>query len=319
MRCNPAVLSCLLIASALTVSSASSAQKKALTVIAYGDMRFTDPSEVIAANPVARKALVARIAKERPDALLLNGDVPWRGGMATDYAEFHLETAAWRAAHLRVIPALGNHEFKDCEPSACLENWWKAFPALRGKRWYSVDLSPQVRVIALDTMSPLLPDSEEQGWLQQQLMTLPPAVQFVLFTLHHPPVADVQTRVEVSHNPRPNEIALADMLGRAAQTSSARFVVVAGHLHNYERHLQNGVVYLVSGGGGAKPAYIDRTPDDLDQAIDFPNFHYVKMSIAGGRLKGQMYRLDEPDAAVPHFTVKDSFAIDALTGLRPPG
>ncbi|HVZ20581.1 MAG TPA: metallophosphoesterase [Vicinamibacterales bacterium] len=288
---------------------------RSLTVIAYGDMRFTDPSNDTATNPAARRALVARVAAERPDALLLNGDVPWHGGTVADYDEFRRETGSWRAENLRVLPSLGNHEFSGCEPQACLEHWWAAFPMLRGKRWYSVALTPQVRVIALDTNSSLLAGSEQATWLQRELSTLSPSVQFVLITLHHPPVADIQTRVEISHNPRPNEIALAGMLAPTAHTSHARVVVIAGHIHNYERHLQDDVVYLVSGGGGAKPVYVDRTPDDLHTAIDFPNFHYVKLSIADGRLTGQMYRLDEPAAPAPHFTVKDSFEVDARTAI----
>jgi hypothetical protein len=301
-----------------TIALSGAPLTRPLVVIAYGDTRFTDSSNVTAANPAARRTLVARIAKERPDAILLSGDLPWRGGVAADYDVFRSETKIWRTEGLRLIPSLGNHEFKDCEPAVCLDNWWKAFPKLRGMRWYSADLSPQVRIIALDTMSPLLPDSEQQGWLQQQLLTLPSSVQFVLFTLHHPPVADVQARVEISHNPRANEIALADLLADASRASRARFVVVAGHLHNYERHVQDGVIYLVAGDGGAKPAYIDRTPDDLFQGIDFPNFHYVKLTIAGGRLKGQMYRLDEPAAPVPHFTVKDTFEMGPrVAPLRP--
>jgi hypothetical protein len=40
--------------------------------------------------------------------------------------------------------------------------------------------------------------------------------------------------------------------------SRARFVVSAGHIHNYERLERDGVVYLVSGGGGAAPYEIDR-------------------------------------------------------------
>lgn len=312
------LLTPLFLASALTLPGASSSHSKSLTVIAYGDMRFTAPSETAAANPRARRALVTQIARERPDAVLLNGDVPWHGGTVADYDEYRRETQIWRTKGLRIIPAIGNHEFSGCEPDTCLEHWWAAFPELRGERWYSVALSPEVRVIALDTMSPLLPDSDQIAWLQQQLSTLPPAVQFVLFTLHHPPVADVQTRIEVSHNPRPNEIALAEFLSRAARASRARFVVIAGHIHNYERFLQDGVEYFVSGGGGAKPVEVDRTPADLYQGTDFPNFHYVKLMIADGRLRGEMYRLDEPEATVPHFTLKDTFTLDVPTPLPLP-
>jgi Calcineurin-like phosphoesterase len=282
-----------------------------LTVIAYGDMRFTDSSNVTAANPVARRILVERIAQEKPDAVVLGGDVPWRGGTVADYGAFQIETRSWQTAGLRVLPALGNHEFSGCEPAVCLDHWWTAFPQLRGMRWYAVDLAQGVRVIALDTMSSLAPDSEQRIWLEHEIATLPPGVQFVLIALHHPPVADVQTRIEVSHNPRPNEISLGEYLGDAARSSRARFIVIAGHIHNYERLLRDGVMYLVSGGGGAKPVDIDRAAADLHHGIEFPNFHYVKLTVANGRLGGEMYRLDEPDAPAPHFTVKDRFEIEA--------
>src|SRR6266850_167379 len=91
-----------------------------VTIIAYGDMRFTDPRNVTATNPGVRQALVARIAEENPDAVLLNGDVPWHGGIANDYSVYRTETKPWREAHLRVYPALGNHEFAECEPEQCL-------------------------------------------------------------------------------------------------------------------------------------------------------------------------------------------------------
>jgi len=55
----------------------------AWSLIAYGDMRFTDPRNTTDTNPVARRALVARVAEEKPDALLLSGDVPLNGGWPT--------------------------------------------------------------------------------------------------------------------------------------------------------------------------------------------------------------------------------------------
>src|ERR1035438_1688771 len=114
-----------------------------LTVVAYGDMRFTDPTNHDATNPTARQALVARISEEKPDAVLLNGDLPWHGGEQADYEVYRTETERWRTNQLRVYPALGNHEFSRCEVSQCLENWWAAFPELRGRRWYSVALGEQ--------------------------------------------------------------------------------------------------------------------------------------------------------------------------------
>ncbi len=221
------------------------------------------------------------------------------------------------AAVSSVIPALGNHEFSQCLPEACLENWWMAFPELRGKRWYAAEIGRNVRVIALDTVSPLTEGSEQLTVAERHRRRLClTAVEFVIVTLHHPPVADIQTRLRLDHNPRPNEIALAEYLKDASRSTQARFIVVAGHIHNYERFLEDGVVYLVSGGGGAVPYEVDRTPSTCTRASTFRTIHYVKLTIAAGRLKGEMYRLDEPAAPMPHFTMKDAFEVSAR-GSRP--
>jgi acid phosphatase type 7 len=303
---------------AIVVSNAHAQSDTPVTVIAYGDTRFTDPTNVTATNPRARTALIARIAEEKPDAMVISGDVPWHGGVADDYAQFRRETEPWRAQHMRVIPALGNHEFSQCAPQVCLENWWAAFPELRGRRWHAADVGPHVRIVALDTMSPLTAGSEQRQWLEHEVETLPPAADFLIVSLHHPPVADIQKRLRVDHNPRPNELALADYLQATASSHRVRIIVVAGHIHNYERFLQDDVVYLVSGGGGAVPYEVDRTPSDLYKGIDFPNFHYVKLTIANGTLNGTMYRLDEPTAATPHFTEKDAFELTVRPSTTKP-
>jgi hypothetical protein len=171
----------------------------------------------------------------------------------------------------------------------------------------------KIRVVALDTMSPLVAGSDQRAWLEHEIQSLPASVEFVIVSLHHPPVADIQTRLRVDHNPRPNELALAGYLKQAAASSRARFLVVAGHIHNYERFSQDEMIYLVSGGGGAQPYEVDRTAPDLYKGNEFPNYHYVRLTIAGGTLKGEMFRLDEPSAPALHFTLKDTFEMTART------
>jgi hypothetical protein len=281
------------------------------TIIVYGDMRFTDPSNTKDANPSARKLLVAKIAAEHPDAVQLTGDVPLAGGNTADYDEYRIETEAWRSASLHVYPVLGNHEFanghKPCPE--CIDHWWAAFPDFRGLRWYSVALGSRIYIISLDSNSDLVDGSPQRAWLKDQLDHLSKSVDFVLIGLHHPPVADIQTRIEVSHNPRPNEIALRDYLSSATPKMHASIVVTGGHIHNYERFLVDGVTYLVSGGGGARPYEVDRTPPDLYQNTDFPNFHYVKFALEKNQLSATMFRLADPQAATPEWQSRDSFAI----------
>lgn len=281
---------------------------KDVTVIAYGDMRFHDPGNTTVTNPVARKLLVDRIAGEKPSAVQLTGDVPYKGADAADYQNYKVESAPWRAAGLRIYPAMGNHELAG-GAAAGVENWWTAFPELRGKRWYSVALGSRIRMIQLDTMSDLVDGSEQRAWLDAQLKQLPKSVDFVMIGLHHPPVADIQTHIEVDHNPRPNEIALRDYLTATQPVIHAQILVTAGHIHNYERAEVGGVTYLVSGGGGAKPYEVERTPQDIYQDKDFPNFHYVRLVLKKNAMEATMFRLADPAAATPVWQEKDHFAL----------
>ncbi len=283
---------------------------KPVTLIAYGDQRFHDPADTNPkiAVPAAREALVAKIAAEHPDAVTMSGDVPYKGANQGDYDVFHTETAAWRDEHLRVYPALGNHELNG-GVDVGVANWWKAFPELKGRRWYSVALGKRIYLLQIDSDLPLTDGSDQRKWIEGQIAGLPATVDFVMIAMHHPPVADIQTRIEVDHNPRPNEIALRDYLTKIAPSTHAKFIVSAGHIHNYERHDVGGVVYLVSGGGGARPYEVDRTPDDLYQGKEPVNFHYVKFELGKDELKATMYRLADPEAKTAEWQQRDSFTV----------
>jgi hypothetical protein len=292
-----------------TFTVPDSTLQKQVSVIVYGDMRFTDPTNTKAADPVARKLLVQKIAAEHPDAVQLTGDVPYAGSNTADYAVYHTESEPWRAANLHIYPALGNHEFSHGATEECLEHWWAAFPELRGKRWYSVALGQRIYLINLDSTSDLTDGSPQRAWLADQIAHLPQSVDFVMIGLHHPPVADIQTRYEVDHNPRPNEIALRNYLSSIAPKMHAGIIVTGGHIHNYEHFLLDGVVYLVSGGGGARPYEVDRTPPDLYQSTDFPNFHYIVFKLENDDLRATMYRLADPQAAIPQWQARDTFVV----------
>jgi hypothetical protein len=294
-----------------TFTVPASALSSHVTVIAYGDQRFhdaADPKNGQIADPRVRLALVKKIAEEHPDAVQMSGDVPYRGTDAGDYDTFRTETAPWRDAHLRIYPALGNHElYEDADQG--VQAWWGAFPELKGRRWYSVLLGDRISLIQLDSNSDLCVYSPQIAWLRMQLAALPPTVDFVLISLHHPPVADVQTHLEIDHNPRANEIALRDFLAQVAPSFHAAIVVTAGHIHNYERFSQGGVTYLVSGGGGAHPYYVERGKDDLYTDPNFPIFHYIKFELGEKELKATMFKVEDPAAETLVWQEKDHFTI----------
>ena len=126
------------------------------------------------------------------------------------------------------------------------KNWWSTFPEMRNRRWYAAQFGARIYVMAIDSDTSLLPGSDQDRWIRQQLNSLPSTVDFLLITMHHPPVADIQTHITVDHNPRPNEMAFRDLLSELAPKMHARILISAGHIHNYERNIVNDVTYLVA-------------------------------------------------------------------------
>jgi hypothetical protein len=285
-----------------------------LKIIAYGDMRFTDPANTYDTNPRVRKWLVDRIAQERPDALFVSGDLPFRGGVAADWQRYHEETEIWKSAALRVYPTIGNHELVP-EEDFGLPNYFAEFPWLGERYWYSVQIG-SVYLIALDSNTryqnrTLYPGSPQWQWLDAQLAHLPREVNFVFFLIHMPLINDMQSEV-IADLPESREIKLRHYLEEKSKQAHAKFVVVSGHVHNYERFEHGGVSYIVSGGGGAKPypVYV-RSPEDLYHDPGFPNFNYVVLKIHGKQADATMYRVIDPKAAVLGAEPKDVFTLQA--------
>ena len=101
------------------------------------------------------------------------------------------------------------------------------------------------------------------------------------------------------------------MLEKRQQTTVARFVVLSGHVHNYERHVHNGVTYFVSGGGGAHAYRIARSPGDLfpDNNI---NYHFLLVEVEHGKLNVTMNRL-QMERGKPNWTRPDTATISVPT------
>jgi hypothetical protein len=89
----------------------------------------------------------------------------------------------------------------------------------------------------------------------------------------------------------------------------ARFVVFAGHVHNYERHEHGGVTYFVTGGGAARPYSVPREPGDplFGKAV---NYHYLLVEVSDHKMKITMNRL-EMEAGKANWSTPDSLEISA--------
>jgi Icc-related predicted phosphoesterase len=276
--------------------------------IVYGDTRFTDPANTRAASPPVRRALVQAIADADPSFISVGGDIAYNGDDANDWKVWDSETEIWRQRHITVYPALGNHDLHG-DRTVALANYFQRFPALENNRYYSVRAANTLMLV-LD--SSLDETSGPQGeWLVKKLDSVPSDVDFVFLVLHHPPYTASSDRVlGGGHSARHPEHLLAQVLEERQSRTHARFVVFAGHVHNYEHQEHNGVTYFVTGGGGARPYPIERTPEDpLNGKI--VNYHYLLAEVDRGNLKITMHRLDLTSGTAV-WTQPDSVAVSVL-------
>jgi calcineurin-like phosphoesterase family protein len=278
-----------------------------LTFVVYGDTRFTKRNDV--ANAFARRALVDKIAHEKPLAIFIGGDVVYEGSNTDDYVTYQSETKEWSSQKIAVFPALGNHEFSGCtdDQNPCLENWWKAAGplVLRPYRWYSVTIGSALLALILDSDAALKPGSPQRVWFERQITDADNRIKFILVVLHYPPMRDpfyptVRDEKEVSR-----------YLSNVAKSLRAQVVVVGSHVHNYERYYRDGVTYLVSGGGGAKPVPAIRMFGELSKLPTGVNFHYIRFTLQNDRLSGTMVRFDAADRTGDRWTEPDRFEIRA--------
>lgn len=275
--------------------------------VAFGDTRFHDPGDTQAANAAVRQAIVRAIAKERPAFISIGGDIVYNGDQVSDWGIWDSETRVWQNENIRVYPALGNHDLHGNE-SVALKNYFARFPELKQHRYYSVRLA-NCLMLVLD--SALDETSGPQGdWLKQQLNNLPGSVQFVLFVMHHPPLTSSSDEGKHGgHSIRTKEQIFGAMLEKQQQQTRARFIVFAGHVHNYERFEHGGVTYFVTGGGGAHAYAVERKAQDLFQSTEI-NYHYLLAEVTQSSLKVTMRRLELKDGGEV-WTEPDSVTIQA--------
>jgi Icc-related predicted phosphoesterase len=286
--------------SQLNVSVASK-----FSFVAYGDIRFTDSANTQVSNPPVRRSLVTRIAAQKPAFVLISGDLVLTGGNPEDWKVWRAETEPLRAAGIPVFPVLGNHELRG-DPQAT--NYFAQFPELQNRRWYTVRAG-NVLCYMLDSESNI-PGGEQWQWLERQLAQVPAEVDFLLVMLHHPPYTNSRDKAHGGgHAARPAEAKLAALLEQRQSAMRQPMLVISGHVHNYERYQHNGVMYVVSGGGGATPYEVSRSDQDLFREPG-PNYHFLRIDVDGNKMSVKMEKLRTASELEP-WAVKDSFLLQS--------
>jgi len=177
-------------------------------------------------------------------------------------------------------PVLGNHErnsrqfydfFNVTTPYYSFD-WGSAHFAL---------LNSDIGNVAISTAAKDAFWNEQLRWLDEDLAKAQKA-EFRFVVMHHPPMTAVKRR-------QGEDKAVAQTMPIFEKHKVQ--AVFCGHDHNYQRHIKNGVTYIITGGGGAPLYPVDAPIPGVTQKVESTE-HYVKVRVAPGKTSIHAVALD---------------------------
>ncbi len=219
------------------------------------------------------KKIVSMIVERKPDFVVNTGDMIATPGSKRDWAKF------WEMSKPITVPyflTVGNH---DAHPKVPLsEKTYKQEVDLPGNELYYSFLAGNSLFIVLDSY---LDDQEKKitgeqyAWLEGVLSRSQQKHKFVF--LHHP----LYTDEGKGHHAHDSIDRYPDGRDRL-EALFAKFkvnAVFAGHEHYYERRSTDGIIHIITGGGGA-PIY------DKEEYGGFN--HFVQVTVDGDKVNGEV-------------------------------
>ncbi len=248
-------------------------QADSFTFIAFGDTR-TDSA--------AHHSVVNRMAAYEFDFFVHDGDLVFPGDDTDAWRTFFdIEDTLLQNHHF--LPAIGNHE-------APFWPYDTLFALPDSEYYYSVNYG-NAHCITLNTEMDLY--GVQCDWLIDDLTTTDnnTAIDWIFVSLHRPPYSSRDSQMDV----RDAWCPLFETYGVD--------IVFAGHDHNYQRTIPiNGVVYIVTGGGGAP---LHNVYPDIWTAYCEKTYHFCLIDIMSSKL---FLKAIKPDG-----TVFDSLILDSIT------
>ncbi|HWQ53896.1 MAG TPA: metallophosphoesterase [Bryobacteraceae bacterium] len=229
--------------------------------IVYGDTRSRHDMH---------QRIVDAMVKAGPEFVIHTGDLVADGANSEQWSRFFsIEKELLRRTVF--FPVLGNHErnnpqyfeFFDMKKPYYSFNWGSAHFAL------------------LDTGIVAAEWDEQTRWLGADLERAAKAdFRFVIF--HEPPYTAVKKRQSDGTRSR----TLVPLLEKYKVHA-----VFSGHDHNYQRHVKDGVQYIVTGGGGAPLYPVDGPIEGMTRKV-VSTEHYVQVKVEGKTARLEAVALD---------------------------
>lgn len=230
-------------------------------IIAYGDPR------VGRSNPVARMYVEKRIGADKPSLVIATGDLVAWGNNEVLWRDL-LKGLTPLISRVPYAAAIGNHD----ESSG--NTFKKFFRAGNDENYMSMPLGSG-RLILLDSNNIQQRGNEQYAFLEKELAAAQDAWPLIV-AFHHPPYNFGH------HPPRKDLIAAWVPLFQKYAVD----LVILGHDHDYQRIGPiEGVLYIVTGGGGAPLVRVPGHNDPRLKAFVEVN-NYVILDIKSDGMTG---------------------------------
>jgi predicted phosphodiesterase len=225
--------------------------------VVYGDTRTRDD--------VHRKVIAAVLQNTNPDFIVHTGDLVADGTDSSLWPVFFdIEGELLRKTVF--FPLLGNHERNARDYYRLLQvpqyysfNW--------GNAHFSI-LDSDIGTMGTGQAAQQSAWKDQVQWLEEDLRKNQKA-EFRFVAAHHPPMTAVSNR----QGSNPHMQALVPMFEQLHVTAA-----FFGHDHNYQHYLQNGIHYVITGGGGAPLYDVDKPPEGITvKVVRTENFARVQV------------------------------------------
>jgi 3',5'-cyclic AMP phosphodiesterase CpdA len=233
------------------------------TFIVIGDNRSGDETY---------RKLVSLIAERKPDFVVNIGDMINKPGDRKEWANFWELSKPITATYFLTV---GNHDVHAEAPQS--EKVYRQQVDLPGNELYYSFTAGNSLCIVLDSYiagEEKKITGEQLAWLEGVLAN--PGRRHVFVFLHHPLYTDPAKghHINDSLDKYPESRDRLEALLKRANVDA----VFAGHEHYYQRRTVDGIMHIITGGGGA-PMY--------DREEDGGFYHFVRVTVDGDRVSGE--------------------------------
>jgi len=218
------------------------------------------------------EAVIARMVTEDAALAFNTGDVVSFGMMGEDLWDtefFGPAEPLMRSVPMFVV--MGNHEQE-------ADNYFDLLSQPPPENYFTVSYGDTFHVVLDSNGDRLAEGSEEIAWLDDVLSSdEAQSAPWLLVYAHHPPYSEGWDTPGYDGDENMRNVV------RPRLEAAGVDVVFNGHTHDYERGEMNGVVWIITGGGGAD---LDSFQQDFDHITVYDSVHhYVRVDVTSTELQ----------------------------------